>query len=260
MIELDIVVLSKDRPDLLKNLATDMAKQEGVTGQLVVVDNGSDAETVDIVQDQEEHPFKWIWIHEDIAGFANGVNKGAAIANKSSILVLLNNDVRLPNPNTLYNMAMHMESDKIGIAGVRLLNSGGQMNHDGTSFDWGRPFHMGNGVHPSKVDAVCSTTPATTFACAALRRSLFDQLDGLNEMYSWGSEDVDFCMSAAELGYWTVTCRESPAIHNEFGTRPRGGDVAEMRMFHGKWSVTGRGMLAMQKLGWGLQDSCGLNG
>lgn len=258
MVDVDILILSKDRPKYLKNLAKGINQQDGISANVLVLDNGSDEETPDIVESSSTDQMEWHYVHEEIEGFAHGVNTAAAVMPPRSIMFLINNDVQLPNPNTLRSMAAHL-GNGTGIAGLRLMQSNGEINHDGTSFTEGHPFHMGRGVDPRSVDAVCALTPATTFACVAIDRELFDQLGGMNEMYRWGSEDVDFCLSAAELKWRTMTCRRVAGVHDEFGTRKAGGDTKESQLFFGKWAVTGRGMMALRDLGWPLIDACQAN-
>lgn len=262
MTDCDIVILTKDRPDYLARLKNQLLLQGGITANIVVVDNGTDTETETIVRDQSDDPqFTWHYYKTEIEGFAHGVNLGAKYLNEMSpALVLLNNDVQLVQSNTLLSLLAHLQvKNQTGIAGVRLLNSNGTINHDGTSFSSGYPFHMGRGIDPSEVDAVCALTPATTFACVAINRWMFNDLGGMNEDYKWGSEDVDFCLTAAERGYRTMTCRKSYAIHDEFGTRKEGSDKKEGLYFYGKWAVTGRGMEALRVLEWPLMDACQVN-
>jgi GT2 family glycosyltransferase len=265
MIDCDIVILTKDRPEFMARLMPQINAQEGVSGVIAVLDNGEDSQTRDLLipgPDYREHgPFVWTYQKKHISGFANGVNTAIKSSPEftASTLFLINNDVQLPKPNTLSSMAAHLGHAGVGIAGLRLLQSNGLLNHDGTSFTEGRPFHMGRATDPRLVDDVCALTPATTFACVAIDRKVFDELGGLNEDYKWGSEDVDFCLTAAEHGYRTMTCRKTSAIHDEFGTRKQGGDAYEINYFYGKWAVTGRGMEAMRNLDWPLIDACQVN-
>jgi GT2 family glycosyltransferase len=247
----------------MARLMPQINNQDDIYGNVFIVDNGEPGgPTEDLFKQQPQAPFVWNYSNMPINGFAHGINQALAgwdYEPTASTLFLINNDVQLPQSNTLSSMMAHIGHAGVGIAGLRLLQSNGLLNHDGTSFTEGRPFHMGRATDPKLVDDVCALTPATTFACVAIDRKVFDELGGLNEDYKWGSEDVDFCLTAAEHGYRTMTCRKTYGIHDEFGTRKQGGDSYEIDYFYGKWAVTGRGMEAMRNLDWPLIDACQVN-
>lgn len=256
-----MVVLTKDRPDLMMDLREGLLKQKRVELRVLVLDNGDEPETSRLVNEWSRlHetgislPFlsepQWMLLKSKIDGYGHGINMAVETLNgwprKEQVpLLLLNNDVRLLDPFLFESLAHHLGPARTGIVGVRLLDDAGLINHDGTSFSNGLPMHLGRGQQDE--ESVCGLTPATTFACALIDRELFTSLNGLDEGYGWGYEDTDFCLRAAELGYLTVTCRRASAVHNEFGTRERGGDVKEAQRFYGKWNVTGRGAKALQR-------------
>ena len=247
--QIDCVVLTKDRPDLMMDLRDGLLKQQGVELTVCVVDNGDEPKTFELVKQwgKSDRPeLLWAYVHEKIKGFGAGVNLGASVVADAPLLLVLNNDVGLTDPWMLYGMAHHVGPAGVKIVGARMVDENGLVNHDGVSFVNGQPMHLGRGL-PTAANQICGLTPSTTFACALIDRELFDNLGGVDESYGWGYEDTDFCLRAAELDALTVTCRRTSARHDEFGTRTRGGDLREQQWFHGKWAVTGRGERALKR-------------
>jgi GT2 family glycosyltransferase len=78
---------------------------------------------------------------------------------------------------------------------------------------------------------------AVTFAAVMIRRTVWDELGGLDVAYRYGWEDTDFCLRALEAGHTIKCARDAVAVHDECGTRPRGGlnDEANHKLFTSRW-------------------------
>ena len=138
-------------------------------------------------------------------GFARACNAGAAAASQEA-LVLLNNDT-IPCRGWLRALLEELADPGIGIAGSKLLYPDGTIQHAGVAF--GRmtalPYHLYAGAESS---APCVNhrreLRAVTGACLLLRRSLWEELEGLDAGYLNGFEDIDLCMRAAARGWRIV--------------------------------------------------------
>jgi GT2 family glycosyltransferase len=100
--------------------------------------------------------------------------------------------------------------------------------------------HLGRGQArkdwESKEAAYCD---AVTFAAALIKRDTWDFLGGLDEAYRYGWEDTDFCMRVLEAGGAIKCARDAVALHDECGTRPRGGqnDSTNYQLFTSRWEA-----------------------
>ncbi len=166
--------------------------------------------------------------------FSAGNNRAAQLS--STTWLLLVNDDLIPHP-TMLERLWRRRSDA-DVMGVLALQSDGTVNHAGVRV-LPRLDHLGRGhqallyqgLPPQEVDAV-------TFACALIRRSLWDGLNGLDECYWYGFEDIDFCLRAKSSESRILCNMEAVVQHDECGTRARGGEYERdnFSLFRSRWS------------------------
>jgi cellulose synthase/poly-beta-1,6-N-acetylglucosamine synthase-like glycosyltransferase len=60
---------------------------------------------------------------------------------------------------------------------------------------------------------------AVTAACLVIRRSVFEQVGGLDESLAVAYNDVDFCLRVREAGYRNVWTPYAEMVHHESATR-----------------------------------------
>ncbi len=73
---------------------------------------------------------------------------------------------------------------------------------------------------------------AVTFACAMIRKSVFEQLGGLNEReLTIAFNDVDFCLRAREAGYLVVYTPYAELFHHESRSRGYEDNAAKQARF-----------------------------
>lgn len=213
--DLTIITLSRNR-DYFQRLGRALEMGPGPTIRMILVNNSSNP-------DLTEDALRRGWLTMDMGrntGFSEGCNLAARAA-QGDWLLLLNDDV-VPEPEFLDRLWAHRE--EADILGALLLDNDGRVNHAG---GWlqkdGSTGHIGrlDGREYWEEDAA-PRVPWITFAVALIRRSLWDQLRGLDEGYWYGCEDSDFCLRALQAGATIRCARDAVAVHNECGTRPRG--------------------------------------
>lgn len=155
---------------------------ESVDGPVFVVDNQGDW------PDPDYRP-------ERNLGFAAGCN--AAAERTEGDLIFFNNDA-YGDPSPLLK---HFEDERVGIVGCRIVSVDGTLQHAGT-----RLFFNPQGILTA--ENITSEEPSryvdvVTGACMAVRRECFEQLEGFDEGFWNGYEDVDFCLRARSEG-WRV--------------------------------------------------------
>lgn len=177
--------------------------------------------------------------------FSAGNNMAArALVGRADWLLLLNDDVQ---PGRYMLPHLWCKREQADILGTLLVHEDGTVNHAGTFVSPSYTDHLGRGEPLEKwqgPEAVA--VPAVTFAAVLIRRTLWDQLGGLDEGYRYGWEDTDFCMRTLESGGIIRCVRNAVATHNECGTRPRGG-AAEMdnfNLYQGRWQAKVPALLA----------------
>jgi O-antigen biosynthesis protein len=180
--------------------------------EVVLINDASTDGTAEFLQ-QLPPPFRVIHQAER-AGYAAGMNNGAAIA-RGEMLCLLNNDLifkagwlppmlraydQFPNAGVVGNVQINPRTGKYDHIGV-VFDREGVASHFGKHFSF-RPFRG------------YTKWRAVTAACCLVRKSDFLLAGGFDEAYQNGSEDMDLCLALGRLGREHYVANESVIIHH----------------------------------------------
>jgi GT2 family glycosyltransferase len=193
--------------------------------EILVLDNRSDcSETLgylDSISEESrvsvhswDHPFNYSAINNF------GVEKA-----EGSILAFLNNDVEVINPEWLDEMVSHACREEIGCVGAKLYYPNDTVQHAGVILGIGgiaghshKYFKRDEPGYFSRLMLVQNLS-AVTGACMVLRRSVFDEVGGLDENLAVAFNDVDFCLRVREAGYRNLWTPYAELYHHESLTR-----------------------------------------
>ncbi|MCB2189972.1 MAG: glycosyltransferase [Deltaproteobacteria bacterium] len=152
--------------------------------------------------------------------------------------LLLNNDLFL-QPRTMGEMLGLMERiPQAGICGARLVFPDGSLQHVGVVFGPGAqgPYHLLRTEPSHLMPRVEREFQAVTGACMLIRHELWQTLDGLDQDYPFGLEDIDFCLRARQEGWRIFCCQGSESLHFESMTPGRVKmDVSSRKLFLSRW-------------------------
>ncbi len=217
--EVSLIVLNFNKPDLtLACLDSLWEHTEGYRYEIVLVDNGSDADN-------------FLQLAPAAAGarmirlgvnrfFGEGNNIGFE-SSRGRYVVFLNNDVTVM-PGWLAPLVRRLADDPgIGVVGPkmvypdgRLQEAGAEILADGSS----RQFGKGGDPH----DPAYGTEREVMYVSAAalaMRRETFEQALGFDLCYEPAYyEDSDLCMKIRQLGLRVVYCPDSCIVHHENAT------------------------------------------
>lgn len=159
------------------------------------------------------------------ANFAQGVNSLVELANPADddVLLLVNNDVEFPEPDSISKMLQLLNSTpNSGVVGARLLYTGNnKLQHAGVIFGprYGNmPYHY---RHQEESDAQAEKNrkfQAVTAAICMVRAGDFKKVGGMDEKFSWAFEDIDMCLAIGQLGKQTLYCGGTKIYHQESAT------------------------------------------
>jgi GT2 family glycosyltransferase len=191
--------------------------------EVIVVDNASTDETKSFLhQAQSTDAFVRVLTNDQNVGFARACNQGARAA-AGEYLVFLNNDTEVREGWLQPLVSTLAQDPRVGAVGSLLLNGDGTVQSAGMYLvdcrKTGMPFMMwmyGSGMAPNqalghKQARIC---PMVCGACLAMRRSLFRELDGFDEGFTNGHEDVDLCLRCGERGLLVVCQPASVVVHH----------------------------------------------
>jgi O-antigen biosynthesis protein len=176
-------------------------------------------------------------LNERNLGFAATCNRGAAIA-RGELLFFLNNDLLL-QPRWLEPMlAAFARFPDAGLVGnVQRHATTGAIDHTGLYFDHkGKPAHDRHGW---RTFADYRRVVAVTGACFGIRAAVWRQLNGFDEAFRNGCEDVDLGLRARAAGFQHYVALRSVVRHHvsaSLGRKLR--DEENTRRLFLRWRAT----------------------
>jgi GT2 family glycosyltransferase len=123
---------------------------------------------------------------------------------------------------------------EVGVVGAKLYNFDGLIQHAGIwvvpgGFDYINSNFSANGAGYMNLLYNPSDMAAVTGACQMIRRSLFDEVGGLDEQLAVALNDVDLCLKTQEKGYLTVFDPDAELYHHESSSR--GSENRDVRTY-----------------------------
>lgn len=200
--------------------------------EIIVVDNASDDGTVEYLKKLEDNLNLRVIQNKQNKSFSESNNIAVRHSN-GEYLLFLNNDV-LPIHGWLRELVSTATAHKdAGAIGSKLIYpykenfaNSYKIQHGGIGFkiedDFIRPINVNNGVGFFRDNTVREEDKAAvTAACLLVSRVKFDEIEGYDEEYWYGYEDVDLCLKLAEKGYRNIINNASVLFHYEFGTQEK---------------------------------------
>src|SRR5690606_13864318 len=155
------------------------------------------------------HPFNY-----------SAINNMAASEARGEYLVLLNNDTAILREDWLEALMNHGQRPEVGIVGAKLLYPDGKIQHAGVILGLrgpaDHPFIGREGGDPGYMQRmqVDQNLSVVTAACLLIRKSIYEQVGGLDEeAFKVSYNDVDLCLKVQQAGYLTVWTPHSVVMH-----------------------------------------------
>lgn len=203
--------------------------------EIIVVDNASIDGSREYLKGLGD---KLVYINNDKnLGFAKACNQGAKMA-KGEYLVFLNNDT-VVTTGWLDVLVGELDKNKnIAIVGPKLLYPDNTVQQAGIVFDekkWPHHIYKKESKDASYVNKK-RQFQALTGACLMIRSDIFKKVNGFDEIYINGLEDLDLCLKVGEQGLGILYCPESVVYHYESVTGGRSNcDEKNVNIFYSRW-------------------------
>ena len=233
---LTIITLNLNGAQMLDDYMRGLNHLPAIPVQLVFVDHNSSDNSVEIVERHAQNlNLEVTLLRKKVNDSYSKSNNDALKLAKHDNILLLNNDVILTDHTQIYSSLELLEADSsIGAIGWDLYFDEARQKpqHQGISFLWDkdvgfyRPKNIA-GVRPAVTHGTVRVFPAITAALALFRRSDLVAIDGFDENYLYGFEDVDLCLSLlTKIGKKSVLIEGSSAIHNESTSQKKDSRLA----------------------------------
>jgi N-acetylglucosaminyl-diphospho-decaprenol L-rhamnosyltransferase len=200
--------------DLLDSLP---AALDGLTADIVVVDNGSSDGTAELLAKRGGCRL----VRSANVGYAAGINRGVREAAATDAILILNPDVRL-HAGSVPPLLHALREPNAGIVAPQIRSAQGGLE---LSLRREPTLLRAVGLTRTKLPVFCEyvadpaeyTRPCTVdWACGAvlvMSRNCYDVLGGWDESYFLYSEETDFSLRARDAGLLTRYVPAAVAVH-----------------------------------------------
>jgi glycosyltransferase involved in cell wall biosynthesis len=235
---ISIVIPTKDRPDLIGRCLDSIFDRTTYPDfEVVVVDNGSTDPAA--LAKIDSHSVTRVHFPQKF-NFSLANNLGVAAA-KGEILVLLNNDTEICEPDWLEQMVALFDEPDVVAVGPLLLYPNGKVQHAGVALGLrGTADHVLRGLDADN-DGYFGTLSATrevsavTAACMMLQRSDYLAVGGMNEFFEKHYQDVDLSLKLQRDGRRILFTPRTRVIHHESATRGSDYDRIDRELLIDAW-------------------------
>ncbi len=239
-----VIIPNKDHPELLAACVGSIWQKTSYADYeiLVVENNSEDAATFRYYEELEKQAsgqgrrlkvLRWPG-----RGFCYpAINNFGAAAAAGEYLILLNNDVTVISNDWMEEMLGVCSRPGTGIVGARLYYPDDTIQHAGIivgiggvagNVFVGLKRQQSGYMHKA---ALMQDLSAVTAACMMVKKSVYEELGGMEERLSVAFNDVDLCLRAREAGFLVVYDPYVEMYHHESSSRGAEDDEKKIRRF-----------------------------
>ena len=231
--KISIVIPTRDRIDLLRQCILSIREKSTFTDFEIIIANNESAEleTLAYFEVLRSEGVKIV----DIPGEFNysRINNIAVSYAEGELICLMNNDIEIISPDWMEEMGSFAQQDDIGCVGAKLWYPNNTLQHGGVILGIaGAAGHAFKGVGRDNFGyfgraILHQSYSAVTAACLMVRKSIYKELSGLDELLAIAYNDVDFCLRVKSAGYRNVWTPYAQMYHHESASR--GDDLSSVK-------------------------------
>ena len=240
---ISIIIPNKDHRDDLKRCVDSILNKSTYENYeiLIVENNSTETETFAYYKMLENQPKVRVITYEAEGGFNySKINNFAAKQAKGEYLLLLNNDTKVITREWMEELLMYAQRDDVGAVGAKLYYADNTIQHAGIVIGLGAHHAAGHTHHllPKEnlgyMGRLCyaQDVTAVTGACLLVRKSLYEQVGGLDESFTVALNDVDFCLRLRALGLLNIFTPFAELYHYESKSRGLDKDGASAERYN----------------------------
>jgi O-antigen biosynthesis protein len=220
-----VIIPTRHNRPMLSICLPSLAKTDYPSFDVIIVDNG------ERTSDNEE------WYANEAAGLDldvrwwdrpfnySAVNNEAAAEARGDVLIFLNDDTDLLDPNWMRELVSWVRQPHIGLVGAQLTGPDGEIQHGGVVLGMsGFADHLFARCRPGDDSLIGSTlwyrnSLSVTAACVAVERARFAEVGGFDERFKLCGSDVVLGLDMRFLGLRNVVTPFAGVRHLESATR-----------------------------------------
>ena len=229
--KISIIIANKDHVEDLSRCVESIINTSTYENyEIIIVENNSTTPEIKAYyQEMVKHPAVSVVEYKGSFNYSKINNFGVSHATGEFVL-LLNNDTQVITANWMEEMLMYGQRNDVGVVGAKLYYDDRTIQHAGIVIGLGEHRTAGH-THYKVPEAnvgymgkLCyaQDVTAVTGACLLVRRSLYEEVGGLDESFAVALNDVDFCLRIREKGLLNVFTPFAELYH--FESKSRGSD------------------------------------
>lgn len=225
--KVSILIPTKDHTeDLEKCIVSIEEKSTWKNIEIIVIENNSEKKETFDYYEKLQARYENVKVVKYEGGFNySAINNFGAQFATGDYYLLLNNDTEVITPDWLEQMIGYCQREDVAITGARLIYPDNTIQHAGVIIGIGGfAGHIQTGYgrnytgYMGRLQATQDLS-AVTAACLMVKRSVFEELQGLDESFAVALNDVDFCLRARALDKLVVLATGVELYHYESKSR-----------------------------------------
>jgi GT2 family glycosyltransferase len=200
-LDVGVVVLTRTRKALLDRCLASVGAQEPASAELVVVDNASEDDTVEMVRERFPRA-KLIENPENLGIAARNLGYRACSA---TIILSLDDDIELVSPGTIERISEAFAANpSLGAVTLKIVEE--DTGHEFVEHHWWHPRDRAS-FQDTEFETDCINEAAVAFRAEALEAAGY-----YYEALFWGGEESDLVLGILDAGY-VIHYLPIPALH-----------------------------------------------
>jgi GT2 family glycosyltransferase len=238
------IIATRDNVDVLRRCVSGLLHHTDYPNlKVIIVDNDSaEAATHEYFRSLKYDCRVQILSYPGPFNFS-AIHNSAVRATDAELLALVNNDTEVIHPSWLGEMVSLALRPQTGAVGAKLIYPDERIQHAGMIMGLGGSAdHIHRGLPRIASDRyglldLVQNVSAVTAACMVLRRSIYEQVGGMDENFAINFNDTDLCLRIGKAGYDVVWTPHAELYHWEALTRGRNQDGfgRELELFKSHW-------------------------
>lgn len=224
--KVSIVIPNKDEAETLKTCIDSILNRTSYPNyEIIIVENNSTTREIFEYYDELRKVDRVTMVEWKDEFNYSAINNYGIRYSQGEYVVLLNNDTEVITENWLEELLGVCQRKDVGIVGAKLLYPDDTIQHAGVIIGLGGiAGHALLGL--DRLDPgyfaktfISQNVSAVTAACLMVKRSVYDEVGGLEEQLKVAFNDIDFCLKVRQKGYLIVFDAAVELYHYESKTR-----------------------------------------